>query len=82
MMCASLHLVHTYRYLTTHSHIAIRLMISYSDLHLCYLRTALLSSKNFAWATVQCKMVQVICTKFFPITNILVPLTIDILYVV
>ena len=45
-------------------YITVRLMISYSDLHLCCLGTAFLSSKNFTWATVQCKMVQVICTKF------------------
>ena len=40
-------------------------MISYSDLHLCCLGTAFLSSKNFTWATVQCKMVQVERKTFF-----------------
>ena len=43
-MCASLHLVHTQRYPTTHSHITVRLMITYSDLHLCYLETAFLNT--------------------------------------
>ena len=78
-MCASLQFV-----ACTHLKIFYNTYIHRSETHdIIQWCTSLLSrsrlpqypSMHFTWATVQCKMVQVVHTKFFPITSIPVSLT-------